>query len=221
MTRCEPCGVGIEGPWRTCPLCGAETVGDAIASPFPDPPLRFSRKRVFTALFLSSLGVILASIAIQLIFRRWFEGIGVMRFVWLGVITMWLVVLMAARKRANVAKGTVYLVVIVGLFAAYWDYVTGWRAWSVTYAIPIVAASAVVAVLIVVRVMRMEVGEHILYSGLTALLGLVPAIFLIIGAVTNPIPPIICVVLSAITLTALAFARGPHMRHELAMRLDL
>ena len=129
-------------------------------------------------LFLSSITVILASFVAQLLFSRGLDGIGVLRSVWLGVITMWLVVLMAVRKRRNVAKGTVYLVVLVGLVCVYWDYLTGWRGWSLTYAVPILDASSIVALLITVRVMRIEVGEHILYSGLTVLLGLAPIGFL-------------------------------------------
>jgi hypothetical protein len=44
---------------------------------------------------------------------------------------------MAVRKRRNVAKGTVHLVVLVGLICVYWDYLTGCRGWSLTYAVPI------------------------------------------------------------------------------------
>ncbi|SNU00882.1 hypothetical protein SAMN06298212_104100 [Ruaniaceae bacterium KH17] len=221
MLRCEACAVGIEGPWAVCPLCGAATVGDATPSPFPDPPLRFTRRVLLRSLFLASLGLIAGSIAVQLIFRGWFSEIGVMRFVWLGVITMWLVVVMAVRKRRNIAKSAVYLVVIIGLFCAYWDYVTNWRAWSVTYAIPIMAASAVLAVAIVVRWMRVETGEHILYTGLAALLGLVPALFLVFRLVTNPVPSIVCVALSALALVTMTIRRRRQIRHELTMRLDL
>jgi hypothetical protein len=176
---------------------------------------------VLRALFLTSIAVILASFVAQLLFSRGLAGIGVLRSVWLGVITMWLVVLMAVRKRRNVAKGTVYLVVVVGLVCVYWDYLTGWRGWSLTYAVPIVNASSIVALQIMVRVMRIEVGEHIVYSGLTVLLGLAPIGFLVFGWVTNPLPSGICGALSVFALVVMQLARGPDVRHELSKRLHL
>lgn len=221
MRRCSECAVDIEGTWTRCPLCTAPVAGDAIASPLPAVPLRFSRRRVLRVLFLTSIVVILASFVAQLLFSRGLAGLGVLRFVWLGVITMWLVVLMAVRKRRNVAKGTVYLVVLVGLVCAYWDYLTGWRGWSLTYAVPIVNACSIVALLITVRVMRIEVGEHILYSGLTVLLGLAPLGFLAFGWVANPVPSGICGALSLFALVLMQLARGPDVRHELSKRLHL
>lgn len=221
MRRCPECAVDIEGDWTRCPLCAATLVGDAVASPVPAVPLDFSRRRVVRVLFLSSLAVILASFAGQLLFTRGSADIGVLRFVWLGVITMWLVVLMAVRKRRNVAKDTVYLVVLIGLACVYWDYLTGWHGWSLTYAVPIVSACSIVALLITVRVMRIEVGEHIVYSGLTVLLGLTPIGFLAFGWVTNPVPSSICGALSLVVLVLIQLARGADVRHELAKRLHL
>ena len=221
MRCCTDCAVQIEGSWTQCPLCSAPVAGRPGASPFPAVPLRFSRRRVLRVLFLSSIAVILASFVAQLLFSRGLAGIGVLRSVWLGVITMWLVVLMAVRKRRNVAKGTVYLVVLVGLICVYWDYLTGWRGWSLTYAVPILDASSIVALLITVRVMRTEVGEHILYSGLTVLLGLAPIGFLALGWVTNPLPSAVCGALSLCATVLMQAARGPEVRHELAKRLHL
>jgi hypothetical protein len=66
--------------------------------------------------------------------------------------------------------------------------------------VPIVSACSIVALIIAVRVMRIEVGEHILYSGLTVLLGVAPIGFLALGWVTNPVPSGICGALSLITL---------------------
>lgn len=221
MRRCHECAVDIEGDWDRCPLCKAVVTGDAVASPLPTVPLRFSRRRVLRVLFATSIAVILGSFAAQLLFSRGPAGIGVLRFVWLGVITMWLVVLMAVRQRRNVAKGTVYLVVLVGLLCVYWDYLTGWHRWSVTFAVPIVCACSIVALLITVRVLRIEVGEHIVYSGLTVLLGLMPLGFLAFGWVTTSLPSGICGALSVFALVMIQLTGGGHLRHELTRRLHL
>lgn len=221
MRRCSECSVDVEGAWTRCPLCAAALVGDATAGPLPTVPLRFSRRRVVRALFAASIAVIVGSFAAQLLFSRGAADLGVLRFVWLGVITMWLVVLMAVRKRRNIAKGTVYLVVMVGLLCVYWDYLTGWHRWSLTYAVPIVCACSIVALLIAVRVLRTEVGEYIVYSGLTMILGLAPLGFLAFGWVTTPLPSAICGALSVFALVMIQVTRGVYLRHELTKRLDL
>ncbi|WP_129661088.1 DUF6320 domain-containing protein [Rothia halotolerans] len=220
MRRCTGCAVDVEGDWARCPLCGEPLGGEAVRSPLPAVPLRFSRRRVLRALFLTSLAAILASFLAQLLFSR-FSDLGALRSVWLGVVTLWLVVLMAVRKRRNVAKGTVYLVILVGLICTYWDYLTGWHEWSLTYAVPIVCGSSIIALMITVRLMSIEVGEHVVYSGLTAILGLAPILFLVLGWVQHPLPSAICGALGVVALVLLQLTWGAETRHELAKRLHL
>ncbi len=222
MTRCPACAVDLEGPWRRCPLCGTPaTGGEASASPLPEIALRFSWRRVLRALFLTSLAVIGASFLAQLLFRPGPEGIGVLRTVWLGIAALWLVVLMAIRKRRNLAKSIVYLVILAGGVCVYWDYLTGWSGWALTYAVPILCAASVVGLLVVVRMVRMEVEDYVVYSGLTVLLGLTPLAFLALGWVGTPLPSAICGALSATTVVLLLTVRGAAVRHELAKRLHL
>jgi len=221
MRNCAECRIEVEGTWTECPLCGESLTGEGAASPLPDVPLTFSRRKVYRVLFLVSLAVVGLSFAAQLLLGQRDPDLGVLRFIWMGVVTMWLVASMAIRKRHNVAKGILYLVVLVGLCCVYWDYLTGWHAWSLTWVVPIVCGSAVVALLITTQVMRTEVGDHILYSGLTVLLGLAPMAFLAFGWVTNPLPSGICGLVSLLTLVLLQVARGADVRHELAKRLHL
>lgn len=221
MMRCEACGVGIEGNWQACPLCGTRTCGEATPSPLPDVALTFSRRRVLRALFLASLLVIAGSLVAQLLFSRSSANLGAPRFVWLGIASMWLVVLMAVRKRRNVAKGTAYLVVIIGGLATYWDYLTGWHGWSLDYVVPIVFGSAIVALLITVQVMRVQVGDHIVYSALTVILGLVPLAFQALGWVEVWLPSVICGAVSFLALVILQIIGGRTVRKELSKRLHV
>ncbi|GAA2186840.1 DUF6320 domain-containing protein [Leucobacter alluvii] len=221
MRRCEECAVTIEGTWATCPLCQTALIGDASPDPLPSVPLTFSKRRILKALFFASLAVILVSFVVQLFFARDLDGIGVWRSIWLGVTAMWLVVLMAVRKRRNVAKGTVYLVALIGLVCVYWDYLGGWQRWSLTYAVPIVCASAIIALLITVQLLRIDVAEHLVYSGLTVLLGLAPFVFLVFRWVNNPWASWSCIVVSLVALGDVQILRGREMRLELAKRFHL
>lgn len=218
---CTSCSVQVEGDWIQCPLCGTPLTGPSAINPFPAIPLSFSRKNVFQVLFWTSVCLIGASLVVQLFFDHSEPKIGTWRFIWLGLATMWLIVLMAIRKRHNVAKGTVYLVAIIGLLCTYWDYLTGWYGWSLTYVVPIVCGAAIIAVLISVRVMRTPVGDHIIYSGLTALMGVIPLVFRLLNWVYEPLPSLICGLLSLVTLLLLQLSRGSYVRHELAKRLHI
>ena len=221
MRQCEACSVAIEGTWTTCPLCQSPLTGEATPDPLPSVPLTFSKRRIIKTLFFASLAVILVSFVVQLFFARDLDGIGVWRSIWLGVTAMWLVVLMAVRKRQNVAKGTVYLVALIGLVCVYWDYLGGWQRWSLTYAVPIVCASAIIALLITVQLLRIDVTEHLVYSGLTVMLGLVPFVFLAFGWVNNPWASWACVLVSLLVLADVQVLRGREMRLELAKRFHL
>lgn len=226
MKRCNACRVDVEGDWSDCPLCATgldtdETAADPVPEPFPAVPLQYSRRRVFRVLFLTSLAVIVGSFVAQLLFVRDDDGIGAARSVWLGVSAMWLVAIMAISKRHNIAKVTLWLVVLIGGLCAYWDYLTGWNGWSLDWAIPIVCGCSIIALLITVHVMRTAVGDHILYSALTVALGLAPILFLWLGWLSRPIPSVACGIVAVLALALLQIARGRPVRNELAKRLHL
>ena len=221
MRSCPDCAVRVEGDWARCPLCGAALAGASTPNPYPAVALRFTRRRVLRVLALTSLGVIALSFLAQLLFRHDQGSIGALRSIWLGIAATWLVVLVAASKRRNLAKSIVYLVVLAGGVCVYWDYLTGWDAWSLTYVVPILCAASIIGLIITVRVIRMAVGDYVVYSGLTVLLGLTPIVFLALGWVGTVIPSAICGGLSVVALVLLLTVRGGAVRHELATRLHL
>jgi hypothetical protein len=221
MRRCPDCSVDVEGEWTRCPLCSTSLEGRAVPSPYPAVPLRFTRRRLLRILTLTSLAVIALSFLAQLLFRPDQHGIGALRSVWLGVVATWLVVLVAVSKRRNLAKFIVYLVALAGGVCVYWDYLTGWDAWSLTYVVPILCAASLIGLLITVRAVRMQVGDYIVYLGLTVLLGLTPLVFLALGWLGTVIPSAICGGLSVVAIVLLLTVRGGVVRHELATRLHL
>lgn len=221
MSRCTACAVRVEGTWERCPLCGHPLVGDVVPSPFPSAPLVVSRTRLTRTLVIVSLGIIALSLAAQLLLGRGPELLGAVPSVWLGLCTMWLIAVMAFRARRSIARSTLWTVVLVGGLSAYWDYLTGWHRWSLSYAIPIVAASAIIALVIVVRAMRLEPGEHILDSAVTTLLGLVPLAMLVLGWVPVALPSAICGVVAFASLVEIQRVHGSAVRDELARRLHV
>ena len=156
MRHCANCDVDVRGDWDVCPLCRqALDTSSAPAEPNPLPhlPLRFNRNRIRRILLWASLLVIVVSMGLQRL----------------------VVVIIIVRKRRNIAKNVSYLLVVTSGLCAYADHLGGWRGWSTTIVIPVMCIFAIVGILIAVRVVRLHVGDYILYAALSALIGLSPA----------------------------------------------
>ncbi|MGB3956177.1 MAG: DUF6320 domain-containing protein [Brooklawnia sp.] len=220
MTRCARCGMDLRGDWQHCPLCLAFVEeGDVVPAPWPDIPLRFDTRQLFRALLVVSvLMVVSGLVALRLFFPGPLEGLRVVAF---GLAALWLVAIIAVRKRRNLAKSIVYLVVIVSLLSLYGDYLDGWQGWSTTFVIPITCSASIVGLLIAARVARMSPGDYIVYSWLTGLMGVVPGLFIALGWVTNPLPSWISVALSFLMLMIMPLVRGAEIQHELTKRLNM
>lgn len=221
MTRCRECDVGVEGRWDRCPLCGAALAGVVRPGPFPVVPLRYSRRRLLRVLALIAVPVVLASFAAQILLPHGLAGIGGARSVWLGLASMLLVVITAVRNRRDVARHILHVVVLVCLVTVYWDHLTGGRGWSLTYAVPSVLLSSAVAVVVAVTAMRTEAGEHVLSSGVIAMLCLVPLAFVALGWTSASWPALACAACGAVAAAVLRGLGDASVRHELAKRLNL
>lgn len=217
MRKCDHCKVEINGDWATCPLCrqAIDQTGEVIPSSYPDVPLQFNNQRIIKWLVWLSLLIILVIFAFAYIWRgeiRVFEGAV------LGIGTIWLIVLIIVRKRRNLAKSVLYLLVSLSLVSAYLDYLLGWTGWSLTYAIPIFCSASLVGMFVSTRLVYLKPGDYILYLAVADILGLVPAIFLIFGWVTVATPAGISVFLSVLTLILIVLFRWPDIRRELEKR---
>jgi len=221
MSRCSRCDIEVRGDWTDCPLCGAglRSVTEPTPAPWPDVPPRFDVGQLLRVLLLVSVLIVVSGLlALRLFFPGPFEGL---RLVVFALAALWLVAITAVRKRRNVAKSIVYLVVIACLLSVYGDYLDGWSGWSTTYVIPITCSSSTVALLIAARIARMRPGDYVVYWWLTILIGVVPGLFIALGWVTNPLPSWISVGLSFLMLIIMPLFRGADIQHELKKRLTV
>lgn len=215
---CAGCATEITGEWAACPLCGGELSGARRTAPQPDIRLRYDRKRLLATLALASL-VLVAGSAIAV--RFFPEPINGFALVWFAVAAVWLVAFTAVRKRRNFAKAIVYGVVLVSLLVLYADHWQGWRGWSVDWVIPLLCSSAIVAILVAVRIARMRVADYVIYLWSAAFLGFVPALFMLFGFTGYTVPSWISIGLAIVaSLSALLLHRSETV-NELRKRFSI
>lgn len=221
MKKCPECEVRVKGQWNRCPLCGHDLEMKEESSapdPFPTIPLSFNRRKTFYLLSIYSFSFILLFFVLEILQPGQVQRV---EYILLALMSLWLVVLILIRKRRNIAKGIVYLVLSFSLLALYFDYLSGWQGWSLTYVVPIVCSASLLAMSIAVRVVRLNVEDYVLYMQLAAIIGFIPVFFLFLGNVTTVWPSWISVCLSAVMLVSVFWSHHRAIFTELRKRMDV
>jgi hypothetical protein len=221
MNCCPACHTVIEGDWKNCPLCGQplnQQGEKRIANPYPSIPLRFDRKKGLSLLMIFTIISGLLFIGIEAIWLDRSQGFQLALF---GIVSLWTVVYTVIRKRRNIAKSILYLLVIVSAISIYLDYLLEWDGWSTTYVIPVICIFADLALTIAVKVIYPEVGDYILYLLIVVVLGLIPAVFLFFNWTTNPIPSLLSMTVSTIMFIVLMVSYRKVIIYEWGKRMQI
>lgn len=217
MRHCTYCHVDIKGDWEYCPLCSLPLdLSEKVApSPYPDVPLKYDTQQITKWLLSFSVFIIFSTLGLGLIWRGRIEWLQAALF---GTVTMWLAVIIILRKRRNIAKSILYLLIVLSLLCIYLDYLIGWTGWSTTYAVPIISSAALMGMFIAARFMKMRVSDYVLYLVAAGILGLIPILFLVFDWVRSPIPSWISIGLSGLMLVLIFIFQGSDIYRELQKR---
>lgn len=203
MSYCLECKAAVKGKWIHCPLCGCvldRHTTDIEQGPFPHIPLRFNREKGFRLLMIFTL---ISGILFLGIEALWLDQSQVLQLAVFGIMSLWIVVAILIRKRRNIAKSILYLLVMVSLISVYLDYSLEWNGWSTTYVIPVICIFTDLALSISVKIIFPEVADYILYLLIVAGVGLLPALFLIFDWTTNSVPSLLSIAVSTVMFVSL------------------
>jgi len=222
MPRCKTCQVSVKGDWETCPLCNEpleqEPDTEKTSSSFLSLPLTFNRQKAYQIFFRLSLVVVLLYFVINYFWTFQFFGL---QYIIFGLLVTWTLIVIFIRKRRNIAKAIIYTLFFISLVSIYFDYTNGWIGWSLTFVIPILSISSLVAMFISIQVVSLKIEDYILYLQLASLFGLAPLLFLIMGWVGHPLPSIISVSFSLILFVGILIRYRTMVIEELQKRMHI
>ena len=219
MNYCPACHIAVEGDWKVCPLCNQaleQKTGKVEPNPYPPIPLRFNKKKGLLMIFTIVIGLLFIGIE-----EIWLDQSQGLKLAVLGIVSLWTVVYTLIRKRRNIAKSILYLLVIASVISIYLDYLLIWNGWSTTYVIPVICIFADLALSISVKIIFPEVGDYILYLLIVVILGFFPAVFLFFNWTTNPIPSLLSMAISAIMFIVLFVSHRKVILHEWEKRMQI
>ena len=221
MILCNNCKVYIRDGKNICPLCGnivSHRNSDKEAAVYPVIPPAYERHMAIRILVFIS---IVATVISYIVYKLFPTSVNWPMMVVFGIVSMWLSITDALRKRYNITKSIMWQVIIMSLLSIFWDWKTGWRAWSLDYAIPILCIAAIIVMYVTAKVMKLGIGYYIAYFLLGGLFGIIPGLFILLNLVTVDYPSIISVAISIIFLSAILIFQGEKILSELQKRMHI
>lgn len=187
MKTCNDCGVFVDTGADFCPLCGAalQPAQTAFAGcappPSPYPDLRGQAARynliVRTFLFISLFGCGVCLLINLLVPARFWWSLIVIA----AVAYCWLSIPPMLRRGANYAARTVLQVTLVSLFVLALDFIVGYTGWSVSYVIPALLSTGILAILLMVAFNRTSWTRYVMYQVLMGIFGFIPLVLYLLG----------------------------------------
>lgn len=223
MQYCPTCHVSIRGGKDRCILCGnslpeerkEETAEDEI---FPQIPYAFKRHLAMRILVFISLCAVVVSFTIRIMVPT---RVNWPMFVALGFTSLWLWIIIVLGKRHNLPKTILWQAVLVSALALFWDWLTGWRNWSLNYLVPIVLIISASMMYLTAKIKKFGVRDYITYVLLASLLGLVPIAFILLSWVSTPYPSILCAAVSIVLLSGVLIFQWESVKKELGRKMHL
>lgn len=222
MLRCEYCQVDLPGKPKRCPLCQNKPAGvpDNTEDRFP----YFSERRqtvsrkLFAWIAFGSVCAATICITVNLILPAggWWS-----LFVIAGIASLWVDFGVVIKKRKNLPKTILWQVAIISFVAWVWDLLTGMHGWSVDYVLPLLCSGAMLAIILIAKMRRLEIQNYIFYLLLNSILGLVSFVLILTDFVRIVIPSAISFCVSIIFLAFMLFFERKTLAAEIQRRLHL
>lgn len=219
MRYCPRCKVTVRGTTNYCPLCQGKLTGEATSSFFPNVPTIYERyKLFFQILALSGIGVAIIAVTINLIMPQTGNW---SLLVLLGIGCLWISVGVSARNIQHVTLVIVNQSILGSIFFVLWDFVVGWKGWSIDYAVPILLMISMLTMQILIKAKGIKPEDYMVCTSFHAFVGLVPLVLFLTGVLNQVIPTLICIALNALLLAGTLIFRWGELVAEYQKRFRI
>lgn len=217
--KCPKCKVNIVSSANSCPLCDNNINNKDGQDIFPKIVYNYKHGNLLLKLLLvCSLIAVFISFFINYTISNkitwaWFVGGGIFSF--------WLTLNTALKTRRNFIKMLFLEMILFIVASLVWDYITGFRMWSVNFALPFLCSIYMISILIM-RMFRKRLNkDFIFYATINSLIGLIPGVLIILNIVDVIWPSYISVILSITILVFLLIFNKRQVRNELVRRFHI
>lgn len=220
MLYCRKCNIKAPGSPKKCPLCQGDLTGNpgAAENIFPVIPPRVYRSRKFIT--ITAFCTVVAATAVIAVNICVPSGGWWSLFVLAGLGSLWLSFL-SINMGKNIPKNIFKQVIIFSLLALAWDFFTGFNRWSLNFVIPILFSSAMVALAVHAKIMKLGVEDYTLYMLIISVMGVSSLLLILFGVVSIVYPAAVCFALAVISLASILLFEGKALWQELKRRTHL
>jgi hypothetical protein len=220
MKYCESCKIKITGKNHTCPLCKNELgKGNSSPSVFPVIPSIYEEQNiVFKILIFISILCGSTSLIVDYTLSNKF---GWSILVLIGIGFFWFNLVSSIYKRSNQNAVIFNQVLILSICAIVYDYLTGFKLWSITYVLPFLCIAAMIEIFVVSLILRYKMNNYIVYLFGTSIIGIIQIIFIFSKVITVTWPSIICAILSIIIINMIILFSNKKGINELQRKFHI
>ncbi len=137
------------------------------------------------------------------------------KYVLAGAGCAWILAFIGLAKRRDLLKNAVWQMIVVSLLLTFWDFLTGWKGWSVNWGIPLTVTAVLLLMAGITAVLKLSPERYMIYFLMVCTVGLVWFGLAFFGVLTVRFPSALCGILSFLVLAAFLIFQRQTMADEL------
>lgn len=185
MSRCKKCNIEILDETERCPLCNSvleKTI--EMENMYPNvrimsrTMMRISKIYLFGAIMLE---VLLVYINVTTDSKTWWSAISALSFLYVYMLLRYAILGKSGHKVKVIVLSLIAVLILVAA-----DFLSGYRGWSVNYALPVIILLVDLCILILMFVNRRNWQSYMMWQLFMILCSVVSLVFSLIGIATRP-----------------------------------
>lgn len=220
MSICRKCNIEILDETERCPLCNSVLEQtEELENMYPNVRIMarklmlLSRIYLFGAILLEVLLVYINAVSDS---KTWWSVITA-----LGFVYVYMLIRFAILGKSGYKGKVIVLTLIAVLIAVASDFVSGYRGWSVNYALPASVLLVDLAILVLIFSNRRNWQSYIMWQIFMILCSVVPLVFSLVGIATEPFLGELAFVISVLLFVGTMIIGDRRARTELKRRFHI